>query len=166
MSSDTVENKVLSLFKAMQHIVKAFEAEQTFLDSLRIDYSCAGGSCEVCFTYLAAEEVTIDYQIVRYVPRSELSLPPQIDDLEAQLRDRACKLLHSIHGFSCAHEAGSSGYFHTRVSCSLITGEHFQSEFDEDDGYEPESKQVYVFCIKSESLEDDWEVVEAQVSRT
>ena len=149
----------------MHHMVKAFEDQEIFLDSLRVDYSCAGGSCEVCFTYLAAEVVVIDYQIVRCVPRSELRLPPQIQDLEAQLRDSACELLYSIHGSSCYYEAGSSGYFHTRSSSSLITGEHFQSEYDEDDEYEPESKQAYVFCIKSESLEDDWEVVEAQVSR-
>ena len=165
MSAHTVENKVLSLFKAMQHMVKAFEDQQTVLDSLRVDYSCAGGSCEVCFTYLAAEEVVIDHQIVRYVPRSELRLPSQIEDLESQLRDSACELLYSIHGSSCYYEAGSSGYFHTRSPSSLITGEHIQSEQDEDGQYESSSQQTYVFCIKPDPLEGDWEVVEVQVSR-
>jgi len=165
MSADTVENKVLSLFKAMQQMLKAFEDEQTFLDSLRVDYSCAGGSCEACFTYLAAEEVAIDHHIVRYVPRSQFTLPPQIEDLESRLRNSTCELLYSIHGSSCAYEAGSSGYFHARASCSLITGEHFQTEIDDDDYYEPEFKQAYIFCIKHDPLEGDWEIVEAQVSR-
>lgn len=146
-------------------MVKAFEDQETFLDSIRVDYSCAGGSCEVYFTYLVAEEVVIDNQIVRCVPRSELRLPSQIEDLESRFRNSTCELLYSIHGSSCAYEAGSSGYFHARASCSLITGEHFQTEIDDDDYYEPEFKQAYIFCIKHDPLEGDWEIVEAQVSR-
>ena len=46
-----------------------------------------------------------------------------------------------------------------------MTGEHFQAERDEDDEYEPQSQQAYVFCIKTEPLEGDWEVVEVQLSR-
>jgi hypothetical protein len=81
------------------------------------------------------------------------------------LRVAVCELLYSIHGSSCSYEAGSSGYFQARASSSLMTGEHFQAERDEDDEYEPQSQQAYVFCIKTEPLEGDWEVVEVQLSR-
>lgn len=165
MYLDTVENKVLNLFKAMQHIVKGFEEVQTFLDSLRVDYSCAGGSCEVWYSYLCSDAITKEHEIVRYVSTSSLSLPAQIEALESDLRVAVCELLYSIHGSSCSYEAGSSGYFHARASSSLITGEHFQAQRDEDDDYEPESKHAYVFCIKTEPFEGDWEVVEVQLSR-
>jgi hypothetical protein len=74
MSADTVENKVLNLFKAMKHIVKGFEDEQTFLDSLRVDYSCAGGSCEVWYSYLCSNAIIKDHEMVRYVSTSPLGL--------------------------------------------------------------------------------------------
>jgi hypothetical protein len=169
MSADTVENKVLNLFKAMNNIVKGFEDEQTFLDSLRVDYSCAGGSCEVWYSYLCSNAIVKDHEIVRYVSAPPLGLPPQIDDLETHLRVAVCELLYSIHGSSCSCEAGSSGYFHARVSSSLITGEHFWSELDasdecEDSEHEQERRQVYVFCIKSDPFEDDWEVAEVHAS--
>jgi len=113
---------VLSQFEAINLIVRGFQDEQTFLDLLRVDYSSTGGSCEVCFTYLAVEEIAINHQIVRYVTRSELNLPPQIEDLKSQLRDRVCELLYSIHDSSFYYEAGSSGCFDAQASSSLITG--------------------------------------------
>lgn len=164
MTSDAANNKLLKLLKSLKVAFKAFEGHNIFLDEIRIDYSCAGGSCDMCFAYLASEQILVDHEVARYVSKS-LSIPADLIQHESDLKTHTGELLYALHGSSAFAEAGSSGYFHTRASCSLITGQHFQSEIEgEEDGEcQSEYKQVYLFCIKTDAFEDDWEIIDIQV---
>lgn len=100
----------LSLWQSVNLLINAFSGVGIALSSVRIQYDCCGGSCDVVYVCDVSKNIVCNHEVARIVSVDiPSSFPLDIDKRESEINGYLFKLLSAIHAEGLANESGCGG---------------------------------------------------------